>query len=162
MITTRNVQKGFGMIEIIVGASLILVIGGAAVTAWSQYLEITQTSITLTRAAIITEEIGEMLVVRRDTGWATQIATYSLDTDYYVSWNGSAYVINTATAAFQGDYAVKFRLSSVNRDANSNVVNSGGTTDTGTLKAQITVASIGSLSTALSTSELLLHNVYSN
>ncbi len=162
MNTARNSQKGFGMVEIIVGAALILVIGGAAVTAWTQYLQVTTRSTDLTKAALLTDEAGEALVMWRDIGWTSEIAARTIGTTYYLSWNGTSYSLGTTAVAFQDGYAVKLIMSAVSRDGSSNVVTSGGTVDANTRKVQINVVPITATSTVISTSELLLHNVYSN
>ncbi len=152
------------MVEIIVSAALILVIGGAAVAAWTQYLQVTTRSTNLTKAALLTDEAGEVLVMLRDTSWTSEIASRTLGTTHYLSWGTTSYSLGTTTVPFQSqdNYAVKLIMSAVNRDGSRNVVSSGGTVDTNTRKVQIDVVPITATSTVISTSELLLHNVYSN
>jgi prepilin-type N-terminal cleavage/methylation domain-containing protein len=155
-------KSGFGLVEIIVSIAIVTLIGTFASSAWTQYIKVNTRSNNLSRSAIITSEVSEALIMWRDTSWSTRINSLTKNTPYYVSWNGSAYSTSTTAVAFQGNYAARFTLSQVNRDGSSNVVSSGGTLDANTLKATVVVSLLSSTSTPISTSELLIHNVYSN
>jgi type II secretory pathway pseudopilin PulG len=157
-----STNKGLGMVEIVVSIAIITLIGTFAVTAWNQYINVTKTSSHLIQAALLTEETGEALIVWRDMGWDSMIEPLTLNTPYYLVWNGSAYATSTSAVALQGNYAARFTLSSVYRDSNSSVVTSGGTVDTDTLKASVVVVSLADPTTPLATSELLIHNIYAN
>jgi prepilin-type N-terminal cleavage/methylation domain-containing protein len=155
-------KNGFGLVEIIVSIAIVTLIGTFASSAWTQYIKVNTRSNNLSRSAIITSEVSEALIMWRDTSWSTRINSLTKNTPYYVSWNGSAYATSTTAVAFQGLYAASFTLSQVNRDGSSNVVSSGGTLDANTLKATVVVSLLSSTSTPIATSELLIHNVYSN
>lgn len=158
----KNFQNGYGMVEILVCAGLIVLIGASIVVSWSQFLKMTVRSSDLTKAALLTEEAGEALLLWRDDSYTTKIKPLTLNVPYYLTWNGTAYATSSTPTLFQNNYVVKFTMSSVSRDGSSEIVTSGGTVDTDTLKATIVVIASSSASTTISTSELLIHNVYSN
>ena len=155
-------KSGFGLVEIIVSIAIVTLVGTFASSAWTQYIKVNTKSNDLSRSAIITSEVSEALVMWRDTSWSSRINPLILNTPYYISWNGSTYATSTTAVSFQGNYSAFFTLSQVRRDGSSNVVSSGGTVDTNTLKATVVVSLLSSSSNPISTSELLLHNVYSN
>jgi Tfp pilus assembly protein PilE len=161
-IPLRHRRSGFSIVEIVVCAAIIAAVGIAVTSAWRQYIALTQASANLTQAALLTEEAGEALELYRDQTWNGYLKPLALNIPYYIYWNGTSYSTSTTAVAVQNNYAVSFSMSVVARDANSNVVSSGGTTDVDTLKATISVAPFGNVSSPYSQSELLIHNVYAN
>jgi prepilin-type N-terminal cleavage/methylation domain-containing protein len=155
-------KSGFSLVEILVSAAIIAVVGVGVTAAWRQYINLTQSSARITQAALLTEEAGEALEFYRDLTWSGYIAPLTLGTPYYLYWNGTGYATSTTEVAVQNNYSVSFVLASVMRDGNSNIVSSAGTGDPNTLKATITVAPLGNLASPYSQSELLIHNVYAN
>jgi len=128
----------------------------------SQYFKMTRVSDDASKAALLTGEAGEVLILFRDITWSGRIAPLTLGTRYYLSWNGSTYATSTIATNFQDNYALSFTMSSVRRDGSSDIVTSGGSIDASTLKATVIVSPLTSTSTIISSSELLIHNVYSN
>lgn len=159
---TKTPSKGFSIVEILISASIIVMIGLAGTASWQTYLKLNQRNSALIQSALLTEEAAEALNLLRDQGWSTKILSLPLSTPFYLSWTGSAYATSSSAVALGNNYAVSVTLSSVMRDSNSNIVSSGGTTDPNTLLATITVASMTSTSTPISSSQILIHNVYSN
>ncbi|MDE1975176.1 MAG: type II secretion system protein [Patescibacteria group bacterium] len=164
MNTDAHPPKGFSIVEILVAAAIIAGVGIGISSAWQGLMRLTRTSAGLTQAAVLSEETGEALELFRDQGWKDYVAPLADGGTYYLYWNGSAYATSTTPVPTgSGDgYDVGFTLSSVERDTNGNVVGSGGTTDPDTVLATISVAYANATSTPISSSQLLIHDVFSN
>ncbi len=155
-------DKGFGLVEILIAASIITVVITAASAAWNQYIKLAAASAITVRTALLTEEAGEALQLIRDRSWTSNIAPLINGTAYYLTWNGSNYATTTTPIAFRDQYAIKFMMSAVSRDGSSNIVTSGGSNDTNSRRATIQIVTTSATNTPLASSDLILHNVYSN
>lgn len=153
-------EKGFSVVEIVVAAAIIVTVTTAAAGAWQLYLRLASSTGQKDQAALMTEEAGEILRLFRDQSWSGDIAPLANGTTYYLYWNGTQYATSTAVQT-QNGLERTVVLSAVSRDAGTfNIVSSGGTVDTNTRMATITVSPSGG--SPLLTSEMLIHNVYAN
>lgn len=155
-------SSGFSIIEIVVACAIIVSLVTAAASAWQIYLRISDSSADRTQAALLTEEAGEALNLFRDTSWSGNISPLPLNTTYYLYWNGTRYATSTTPVTVQSYYTVGLSLAAVSRDGSSNIVSSGGSNDTGTRQATVTITRLGTPNQTLLTSNLYIHNVFQN
>lgn len=154
-------SKGMSILEVIIGASIILILTTAIAGAWQSYIVITRISNERTQAALLIEETSEALQFLRDSGWATNIAPLALNTTYYLNWNGSTYIPTTSASLTQNVYTRTITFSSVIRDGSDNISGSG-VIDTNTRKVTISVSTNQTPPEVSVQTEMLIHDVYDN
>jgi hypothetical protein len=111
---------------------------------------------------MLLDEGAEALRLMRDDGWTTNIASLTVDTPYRLAWN-NAWTATTSTALIDNYFDRTFTLSSVSRDASSyDIVSSGGTADTNTKKATVSVSWNDGSGTTTKSVELYLYNRFAN
>jgi Tfp pilus assembly protein PilV len=157
----RRRSHGITILEIVVSAAIIATAVTGIAGAWQLYLKVSNYGTQYIAASLLTEETGEALTLMRDASWTNYIGNLSLNTPYYLYWNGSSYSATTTQQVSFSSYLRTFTLSAVKRDANDNV-SSSGTTDTDTKDVIISVVLSANASTTVSQSEMLIHNVYQN
>lgn len=123
-------RSGFGLVEVVVGVSLLTLVLVYTFSASATFLSAGRLETERTQALYLTEETLESVRFVRDTNW-TSFQALPLNTNLYIARAGSI----TATTAPQtvGVFTPVFRLYAVNRDASTkDIVTSGGAVDTGT------------------------------
>ena len=154
-------RRGISVVEIVVAAGIIAIAVTGIAGAWQLYFKISNQSVQYAQTTTLIEEANEALSVMRDSGWSNKINTLSLNTTYYLYWDGSAYSATTTPQIIQNTYLRTIVFQPVTRDASFNIASSG-TTDVNTRKVTITISLSGNASTTLAQSEMLLHNVFNN
>lgn len=152
-------KDGFSVIEIIIAAAVMLTVVTFVIVALQFYIKLSSSIAQKNLATSLIEEGGEALQLMRDKGFATNIETLSLNTTYYLYWNGSVYSATTTPTIISGNYYRTFILEHVSRDLNDSIVTSGGDPDINTRKATLSVSTVAEGETLLS-SEMLIHNSY--
>lgn len=153
--------RGISVVEIVVAAGIILTAVTGIAGAWQLYFKISNKSAQYSQVSTIIEEGEEALNLMRDMSWSGNISPLSLNTTYYIYWNGSAYVATTTLQTIQNTYVRTISFQSIQRDVNFNIASSGSV-DVNTRKAVITIFPSGNASTTLAQSEMLIHNVFNN
>ena len=153
--------KGMSVLEIIIGAAIILTLTTAVGGTWQSFIVITRISNEKTQAGIIVEETADAIQFMRDMGWALNISTKTVGTPYYLTWATSTYTLSTTPNVTQGSYIRSVTFSNVSRDASDNISNSG-TNDTKTRKVSISVATNQTTPEVSVQTEMLIHDVYNN
>lgn len=157
--TSNIYQRGVGMMEIIVSVAVITVSVGAIALAVRVYINVQEHNTELTQAALLVEETGEAMQVLRDESWANNIAALSLDTPYFLYWDGSTYSATTSTSTDIGlDFYRVVTLSAVERDGSDDITETG-TLDENTRHVDIRILSKKTGEVVLA-SEMLIHNAY--
>lgn len=156
--THRAQRSGFSLIEVLVASAIITTVVVGVVGALRLYASTAAADAARTQAALQTQETAEVLQILRDEGWSDHIANLSLGVSYQLAWNGSSYQATTSPVLIDGIYQRSFTLSAVHRDSNDNVAASGAV-DNGSRLATITITRAG---TTLMTSQVLLHDSYSD
>ncbi len=151
-------EKGSGFIEVIIGASIIILIVVAFALAVKVNVLITSKNSDQNQAALLTEEAGEALQFLRDQNWSENILILNDDADYYLYWNGTNYEISATQTETNNGFLVKIIFDEVYRDAGDSIAESG-TLDENTRKATISVYKDILLDPIIE-SEMLLHNNY--
>jgi Tfp pilus assembly protein PilE len=155
-------SKGISVLEIVIGTAIILILTTAIAGAWRSYIKMTRLANEKNQAAILTEEASEILQFLRDDSWTAKILPLSLNTTYYLVWNGTAYVSTTTASVIQSIYKRTVTFSSVARNAQDTITTSGGTTDVNTRKVTILVTTSETPPEVRVQTEMLIHNVYGN
>jgi prepilin-type N-terminal cleavage/methylation domain-containing protein len=155
-------SKGFSLVEIIVAAAIVASVVTAVTGAMQSYFTAITANSQYAQAALLTEEGAEAIRIFRDTGWTNNIAPLSLNTPYYLYWNGTGYATSTSPVVIQNGFTRTFVMQSVARDSNDNISPSGGTTDTKTRDVTITVYASTTPPKTLSQTHMLIHNVFNN
>jgi hypothetical protein len=153
--------KGMSVLEVIIGASIMLVLTTAIGGAWQSYIVITRISNEKTQAGIIVEETADAIQFIRDMGWATNLSSKVVGTPYYLTWATTTYTLSTIPNVTQNLYVRSVTFSNVARDVNDNIVSSG-TNDIKTKKVSISVATNQTTPEVSVQTEMLIHDVYNN
>ena len=158
----KSKTSGASLVEVVIASSIISLTLVTLVTVYSLVARYSLNNVRNLKATALVEEEAEVLGFLRDSGWTQNIASLSNNTTYRLYWNGTAWVVSTTAPLLENRYDVTFQLSPVYRNASFNVVTSGGTLDTGSRKAVLTVSWRESRATTTKTAEVYLFNIANN
>ncbi len=127
------------MVEVVVAAAIMIFLVFGVVSTYFFYLRISLSNPLRIKAALMSEEGIEVLKFLRDEQWSS-VGSLSPSTDYYLQFDGADWNITTTPQFTDPRFERKFTVENVNRDANGNIVLSGGTLDNGTKKIVMTVS----------------------
>lgn len=152
----RNDTRGVTIVEALVGTSILAV---ALV-----FISVTITLVASTagdtvdrlRAVYLAEEGHELVRHLRDEDWTTEIAARTIGTAYYVAVATSTIDLSTTPDLIDGTFTRSVTFSQARRDANDDLIASGGANDTDARRVTVTVT-WGSESFS---SESLISNVH--
>jgi len=141
MLNKKISNKGFGLIETVIGISIAVLVA----------LAVGQVSIIALRASAEKNDKIEAInlakegieIVRniRDDGWTANISGLSFGTTYYTATSSNQWILTTTNPGLlNGKYARTVVLDNVMRDFNDDIIASGGTDDPGTKKVTVTVS----------------------
>lgn len=128
-------QNGYGLIEIIVVASVGLMIFLSISNCLNSFLKISINNVNTTEALFLAKSSLEQARAVRDEDW-TNISSLNLSDSYYFDSNGDSpekWISQMGTKS-EGRYTIWITISEVQRDGNDDIVSSGGTVDDNTLK----------------------------
>lgn len=137
----KNMNKsGFGIIEIVIATAIIGLMGFAFIQLGMVSLSIAQRTTTQTQAGYLLQEGYETVKFLRDESWAANIDSQTLNTNYFLNWDGLEYQLTqTPQPLIQNRFLRTVRFSEVYRDGSDNISESG-TLDPLTKKVLITVS----------------------
>lgn len=150
----KNKNKaGFVLMEVVIACAIIAVATFVLVSSGQKGMALSSRALNQTQASYLLEEGAESVKSIRDGSW-TNISNLTLDTVYYLSYDTGTNVwsLTTTPSTIDSIFTRTIVLSAVNRDANEDITDSGGTTDTRTKKVVVTVswpASSGTVSKTL-------------
>lgn len=118
-------RRGFGMVEMIIGASVLSV----SLLGISNFFQMSLRASGATQAAIqedyLLEEGVEAMKLFRDMSYTNNFFKMSTTTTYYFSWNGTSWATSTVNTFIDEKFERKFTLADVKRDVNSDIAASG-------------------------------------
>ena len=152
-------NKGFGLIEIMISISIITFTLIGFLSLLNKTIEVSNRALKETQAALLLEEGAEAIKIIRATNWGT-ISGFTNGIDYYPTFAGGTWVMSTTPNTIDNFFTRKVAFSSVSRDASSNIVSSGGTLDSGTKLATITVSWATPSGSITKTLQLYVSNIY--
>ena len=132
-------KKGFTMLEILIGASIITASFLGVLTVFDRLTRASRQMVELTQASFLLEEGLEAVRIWRDTGWAN-LGNWPAGTEYYLIWSGSKWATSTVNVFLDGKFERKMTATNVQRNTSKDIVPSGGTDDPNTKLMTATVA----------------------
>lgn len=166
MNSLRKKNLGFSMVEVIVASSIISVTLLVLVSVYSAVARYSLSNVRALKASQLVEESIEVLHYLRDSGYTRNIAQLTVGSTYYLYWDqtvgSGSWTATTSDILLENRYQVSFALSSVYRDTNFNVVSSGGTLDSGSRKAVVSISWREGTATTTKTGETYLFNIFNN
>jgi len=134
-----NKIKGIGLIEIVIGVSVLAVSFLAISGFYQKALNVSRGTDKLTQASFLLEEGIEVARFLRDENWQN-ISTLSTGADYYLTFDGSAWSTTTTSTLIDSVFDRILVVEDVYRDFNDDIVFSGGVLDTDTRQVEISVS----------------------
>lgn len=149
-------NKGFGLIEIVVGVSILAVslVGIGAVAQRS--LALSRASLQETQANFLLEEGSEVVRFFRDTAWVN-ISGLSTTTTYYLTY-GTKWATTTTLTKVDNVFTRSITVADVKRDVNDDIASSG-TYDAGTKKISVTLSWPNGIATSTKTVQFYLTDI---
>jgi len=156
----KNKQKGFGLLEIIIGLAAISFSLFGILSVSQVSLQIINNDTQKLKADFLAEEGMEAVRILRDFSWNNNIKPLTPDNDYYLYFNGNTWQ-STTTPVYIDGFERKFVLSDVYRDGNDDIA-SGGNLDPDTKKITIFVSWQRRNSTTTDIISTYLTNLFKN
>lgn len=137
----KKSTQGFGLIEIIIGAAIVMVTIMGMTRSSGYGLQATKRISDQQRAGFLISEGVEALRLIRDDSFAN-LSGLSTGTTYYLYYNNTInkWKATTTPQVVDTIFYRYFTVANVNRDSNDDITSSGGTLDTGTRKIHLEVA----------------------
>jgi Tfp pilus assembly protein PilV len=161
----KSHTKGFSIVEIVVGAAIVVTIVSGVAAAWQAYLKMSNTAARNAQSALLTQEAGEALRTMRDISWNTNIYPMwnTAGTPYQLYWTGTQYQATTSDIVLQNQFIRTIVFATVNRDAiTANISTTSGVIDNKTAQVAITIYPSSATTSPIMQSFMLLHNIYGN
>lgn len=148
-----STNKGFTMVEIIIGSAIISVAILALMLSAQKSIQLSDRALKQAQASTLLEEGAEAVKSIRDNNW-DDISSLAIGTNYYLYFNTTtnSWSLSTddhtplssiPTYPIDGTFNRIVTVSSVNRDSNDDIATTG-TLDQGTKKITVTVSWKGS------------------
>ncbi len=137
-INKKNESRGFSLVEVIISASIVSIVGIALVISTRAFFEMAEKSSSRVRSSIVLNKGIESLRFLRDSGWKENIANLSLGQNYYIIQTENGPEISSFISDSK-NYKVFFSLSEVLRDENGHISGLSGQIDEGSRLVNLTV-----------------------
>lgn len=161
--STSPQRGGFGLPETVIAVGLVAFVLIGLAQAATLATRLVNAADLHTRAGFLAEEGIEAVRALRDTGWSVNIAPLDTTRDYAVVFSENAWrLVSAPQPAVDGRFDRRVRIANVYRDANDNIVPSGGTLDANTKQVTLTVSWSDRGRTASTTIATYLANLFSN
>ncbi|HEY4483037.1 MAG TPA: prepilin-type N-terminal cleavage/methylation domain-containing protein [Candidatus Paceibacterota bacterium] len=165
MVNVKNGKRGFGLIEILVGLSILSLSFFSLLLVGRNVSRLSASTTRSLQADFLLEEGLEALRSIRDRGWTANIANLSLSsTSYYLDFSttSSRWTSTTTAGVIDETFWRTFVVSSVSRDASDDITLSGGTVDPNTKKFTVILAWKGVSATTTSSISTYLTNYFND
>jgi len=153
---------GFGLIEVVVAATIITVFFVAILSTYSFFLKTLLGGTQDVQATFLLREGAEVARILRDSSWSSNVATATVGTEYYLSWSGSAWVLSATPSYVDGVFDRTVTFESVYRDVNDDIASSGTIDDNIRLVTVDVAWRNSAAATTTKTLQTYLTNLYSN
>lgn len=158
---TRNKKAGLTLVEVVIASAIILAAVMTLLGVHSLYLKASLSGVNSVKATYLAEEAIEVLRFMRSSSWSVNISPLTLNINYGLVLNSGAWQATTSNT-FVENFERTVTLSAVYRDANSDIVSSGGTLDPDTKLIQSKVSWPSGGTTTTRTISTYLTNLYQN
>mgnify|MGYP003352144337 CR=1 FL=1 len=150
--------RGFGLIEIIIGAAIVSLGVLAIVNSFNTYTQYALNNQYNIQTAYLLEEGIEVMRFFRSGGWSTQIAPLSTTTTYYLVFTNGTWATTTVPQYIDGKLLRSITVSDVKRNA-SDKIDPAGTYDPYTKLITVTVAQYIRSATTTKTLSAYIFNI---
>ncbi len=154
-------QRGFGLLEIVIGTSIIFVFFFALMGALTSGIRLNERNLRATRASFLLTEGVEAAKMLRASGWSANIASLNSNTAYSLEWTGTAWRPTTTIALVDNRYERRLHFHSAYRDGSQDLASSG-TIDPGTRRLVVSVSWLENNATTTATTTTYLTNLFNN
>lgn len=167
MFSKKVKTNGFSLVEVLVGASVILVAIFTLMNSYAVFIKASAGSSKTVEATYLLEEGIEAMRFIRDTGWANLVAVGTSSSKYLVFVASSTqpyYVWQTTStkSLIDGVFLRTIKIDDVKRDLSTQNISSTGAYDANTKMVTVTVAWPYKNATTTKTISTYLTNIYGN
>lgn len=134
----QKLNKGLSVIEVVIGAAIILLTVSATALAFQAIVRSAALANHITAAAFLLEEGVEAVKVIRGAAW-TNVSNLNHGTAYTLAFSGGTWTTQTNRQFIDGLFDRTIVVSNVYRDAEDDIASSG-TLDDDTKQITVTVA----------------------
>lgn len=134
-----NVQKGSGLIEIVIAGAILSAVSLSFFGTLALLSRFHQKDMLTIKGQLLAEEGLEVIRLVKGAGWNT-LSSIPMNESRYFALASSSWAITTTPEIIDGVFARSFQLLPVGRNVSDDIVSSGGTIDSNTLLAQVTVS----------------------
>jgi len=153
-------NQGFGLLEIVIGSTIISVALIALVGAFSLAVKSSISNTSKVQATYLIEENIEAVKTLRDTSWSANIAPLTVGQDYFINWDSTKWATTTTPETIE-IFSRSFKLDSVYRDGSNDIAQSG-TLDVSTRKLTVTVSWLDRGNTIVKIGETYMTDLFAN
>ncbi len=158
----KTYTKGFGLLEVLI-ASTIITIGILAIsTSFTVYIKYALSNDKNVQAAYLAQEGFEVMGFLRDKGWASNVASISTTTPFYLTFSSTWTTTTSAPAYIDSTFLRQLTISDVRRDVSDNIVTSGGIWDPYTKKVTLTVSYFQGKATTTQTMSMYISKLFAD
>jgi len=158
----HKANLGFSLAEAIIASAIALFVILGITAFFSTIFSMSVANSARIQGAFLAEEGLEVVRLLRDSGWDENIEIQTLNTPFYIDFDGSSWQATTTNIYIDGFFEREVILSEANRDSNFDIVDSGGSADPNSRKVTVSVSwSLGN-STTTKTISTYLTDIFTN
>ncbi len=154
----QGAQKGFGVVEIIVGASIISIALFGLVSTFQNSLRISRETGRVIEARFLIEEGLEAARIMRDAQWSN-IGNLATSTPYYLTFTGGTWATTTTQIFINQRFLRSVIVEDVRRNGNDDIA-STGSFDPNVKKVTVSVSWFGRSATTTESAATYLVNIF--
>lgn len=160
-ITNSSMRRGASLVEVLVGASIIVIFVVLLSSAYAFFVQTGARTMEHVSASFLLREGVEAVRTLRDESWSARIAPLAFDTEYYLHFNGDHWRTTTTPQTVDGTFTRWFTLDEVERDADDDIA-SVGSVDDGTRKVNMNVRWVEANATSTKSLRMYVMNLFDN
>ena len=157
-----SLRRGFALEEVLVATAIILVFVTALSGAYSLYVRAAFASLHKVQSALLAEEGIEVVKLLRDSSWSLNMAPLSNSTPYYLVFSGGTWKATTTKTLVDGVFDRSFTVENVYRNLSIDIVDKGGTLDSGTRLIMVSEAWLNHGATTTKSISTYVTNLFAN
>lgn len=127
-LSKKNDSYGFALIEVMVSAAILSAVTIALLSYAQKGLSLSNTSLRQAQANFLLEEGANAIKSFRNEDWSN-ISSLTLDTNYYFVISNGIWTLSRNANVIGGIFTRRIVFSAVSRNANDDIVTTGGTVD---------------------------------